>query len=558
MQDYLPLLTDFLLQANFLTAEQIKNAQEEAKTLNRTFEEILVEKELLKDEELGQIIGDIQGWNYVNLRKEEINEQLLKQVPEEFARGQQLIVLSQNDKGIKVAMNNPDDSPTFHLLQKKLRAPILPYFATRGDLLASFKFYRQEIKNKFDELIQAYAKESVLSSGQDSAIIKITDSLLSYGYEKKASDIHIEPQAEYTSVRFRIDGVMHEIVTLPKKVHDLVIMRMKIMAKLRTDEHQTPQDGKIAFRFQNEPVDIRVSIVPTTKGENAVLRLLAEKTQHFVLEELGLSGKNYTILKNNIQKPWGMILATGPTGSGKTTSLYAILKILNTRDVHIATIEDPVEFNNEGITQIQVNPQAKLTFASGLRSLLRQDPNIVMVGEIRDEETAEIAVNAAMTGHLVLSTLHTNDAPTTLPRLLDMGIEPFLVASTVNVAVAQRLVRKICSRCIQSHETSKDELQGKLPASVIEQLMQGKEKIFLYKGKGCPVCHNTGYAGRLGVFEILEMNDDIRALIMQNASADAIRAKAIEKGMTTMFDDAMDKVRNGLTTVEEMLRVIKY
>jgi type II secretory ATPase GspE/PulE/Tfp pilus assembly ATPase PilB-like protein len=275
------------------------------------------------------------------------------------------------------------------------------------------------------------------------------------------------------------------------------------------------------------------------------------------LEELGLAERDYNILRENIKKPWGLILATGPTGSGKTTSLYAILKILNRREVHIATIEDPVEYNMDNLTQVQVNPKAKLTFASGLRSIVRQDPNIIMVGEIRDEETASIAVNSAMTGHLVLSTLHTNDAATTLPRLSDMKIQPFLVSSTVNIAIAQRLLRKICQKCIYSYEVTPAELQKTVNQSVVEQLSQGKPKILLYKGKGCPVCHNSGYSGRIGVFEVLEMSNDIRELILKNADSDQIKTKAIEAGMTTMFEDALAKVRRGVTTVEEMLRVIK-
>jgi type IV pilus assembly protein PilB len=389
------------------------------------------------------------------------------------------------------------------------------------------------------------------------AILKIVDLLFWEGYKKGASDIHIEPQLNIVSIRFRIDGVMHDIVSLPKAIHTLLVTRLKVLSKLRTDEHQAPQDGKIQFKFEDENADIRVSILPTTKGENIVLRLLSETSGSYSLEELGLAERDYNILRENIKKPWGLILATGPTGSGKTTSLYAILKILNRREVHIATIEDPVEYNMDNLTQVQVNPKAKLTFASGLRSIVRQDPNIIMVGEIRDEETASIAVNSAMTGHLVLSTLHTNDAATTLPRLSDMKIQPFLVSSTVNIAIAQRLLRKICQKCIYSYEVTPAELQKTVNQSVVEQLSQGKPKILLYKGKGCPVCHNSGYSGRIGVFEVLEMSNDIRELILKNADSDQIKTKAIEAGMTTMFEDALAKVRRGVTTVEEMLRVIK-
>ncbi len=412
-----------------------------------------------------------------------------------------------------------------------------------------------EIWSEFQKLIEQHAAEPAFGQTEQSAVVQIVDLLLSQGYERGASDIHIEPERNYIAVRFRVDGVMHDVITIPKNIYDLIVTRIKIMAKLRTDEHQAPQDGKIQYKYEDDIVDIRVAIMPTIKGETVVMRLLSEKAKHYTLEGLGFSKSDYDKIMKYVSKPWGMILATGPTGSGKTTTLYAVLQILNSRERNIVTLEDPVEYYIEGLTQIQVNPRVNLTFAAGLRSIVRQDPNVIMVGEIRDEETADIAVNSAMTGHLVLSSLHTNDAATTLPRFMEMKVKPFLTASTVNVAIAQRLVRKICPECVTEFETTCDDIKLELEGAVSKKIIP-EGKIKLFRGKGCPNCKNTGYHGRIGIFEVLEMTDEIRALIMRRAAADTIRAKAIEQGMTTMFDDAFKKAAAGLTTVEEIARVI--
>ena len=387
-------------------------------------------------------------------------------------------------------------------------------------------------------------------------IIKIVDTLLQQAYQDRASDLHLEPLEEKTTVRFRIDGILYDIIDLPKDIHDLLITRLKIMAKMRTDEHQAAQDGRFEIMLDSEKVDIRVSIIPISDGEKAVLRLLSRAGRELSLEELGLKGQDFKKLKENIRRPYGMILATGPTGSGKTTTLYAILKILNTREVNIATIEDPVEYSIIGINQIQVNPKTNLTFAEGLKSIIRQDPNIIMVGEIRDEETAGIATNAAMTGHLVLSTLHTNNAATTLPRLLDMKVEPYLISSTVNIAIAQRLVRKICMSCIESYQPAEEELENLREKINLNKILnKNHKKLVLYRGKGCPMCHQTGYRGRIGIFEVLEMKENIKDLVMKNANAGEIEKQAITNGMTTIFEDGIQKALTGITTIEEVLRV---
>jgi type II secretory ATPase GspE/PulE/Tfp pilus assembly ATPase PilB-like protein len=398
----------------------------------------------------------------------------------------------------------------------------------------------------------AVEKELAKSPGTI-GIISLVNALVESAFKSRASDIHIDPAEKKINVRFRIDGVLHEFYSFPKEIQSEVISRIKVLAGLRTDEHQAAQDGRFRLTLENTNVDIRVSIAPTYYGENVVMRLLAEQAEAFTLETLGFQDADLEKVKRNIKKPYGMILATGPTGSGKTTTLYTVLKMLNTKEVSIITIEDPVEYAIEGIEQIQVNPRTGLTFASGLRSVLRQDPNIIMVGEIRDEETAGIAVNAALTGHLLLSTLHTNDAPTTLPRLLDMGIEPFLIASTVNIAIGQRLVRKICPDCKTKKQITADELKSL--SAVLSPQVLADHRTFYY-GAGCATCDQSGYRGRIGIHEVLEMDDEVRGALMRNADASEIKRIAVKNGMTLMIEDGFKKAVNGVTTIEEILRVI--
>jgi len=386
-------------------------------------------------------------------------------------------------------------------------------------------------------------------------IISLVDRLMEYGFMARASDIHIEPLEEKVIIRLRIDGLLHDVFDIPKNIQSGFITRIKVLTGMRTDEHQAAQDGRFKTKLSDPPreFDVRVSIIPTYYGENAVLRILAEQTQITKLDDLALNSGDKVKIRHAVKEPYGMILATGPTGSGKTTTLYTILKELSTREVSIITIEDPIEYSLEGIDQIQVNPRTGLTFAQGLRSILRQDPNVVMVGEIRDEETASIAVNAALTGHKLLSTIHTNDAATTLPRLLDMGIEPFLVASTVNVAIGQRLVRTICNDC-KSKKTITDAEYRSLADKLSPELMANNREF--YYGKGCGSCGNTGYFGRIGVYEVLEMNDFIREAIMRRADAGEIKKIAIKNGMITLLEDGFKKTLSGQTTIEEILRVV--
>ncbi len=555
--DYSSLLSEIILKKRLLTEEQLRGALSFSQESNTALEEALVEKNLMKNDQVGHLISEAKGWQFVDLHTEPVDKSILKLIPESVSVENKVLAFRGTDKNIQVAMHNPGDTALIKHLGEITGRKIIPYFSAYRDIRSSLIDYHDGFINEFGKLVNAYTQESNSEITKNSSIVRIVDTLLLHGYESKASDIHIEPEETRTIVRFRMDGVMHDIINIPQELHDLVVTRIKILAKLRTDEHQMPQDGKLQYQFEGEMVDIRISVVPTIRGENVVMRLLSEKSRQLSLQDLGFSEKDLRIITKHIKNPWGMILATGPTGSGKTTTLYAILKILNKREVNILTIEDPVEYNIEGVTQIQVNPRTQLTFATGLRSIVRQDPNIIMVGEIRDDETADIAINSAMTGHLVLSTMHTNDAATTLPRFLNMGIKPFLVISTINVVIAQRLMRKICQNCKEKYEVSMAELHDKIPKPVLNRLLAGKDTATLFKAPGCNDCQHTGYKGRIGIYEVLEMNDDIRSMVLNAADANTIQKKAIEGGMTTLFDDALEKILNGMSTIEEMIRVVK-
>ena len=393
-----------------------------------------------------------------------------------------------------------------------------------------------------------------LALGERASIIRVVEGLIEEAHALHASDIHIDPTREVLRVRLRIDGVLTDFKTIPSCIRLEIISRLKILSGLRTDEHQAPQDGRFRQTLSDGVhVDIRVSIAPTYHGENAVLRLLSVQSDDLSLSDLGFSPRDISLISAAVKKPNGMILATGPTGSGKTTSLYTLIKMLNKPSVSIVTIEDPIEYSIDNIEQIQVNARTGLTFSTGLRSILRQDPDIIMVGEIRDSETANIAVNTALTGHLLLSTLHTSDAATTLPRLIDMGIDPYLVASTINLAIGQRLVRKICEVCKTEIEITPSMVESLASLSLSHPFVVG-EKVFT--GTGCAACVDSGYASRISVNEVLTADAHVKDAILRRASAGELRSIAVANGMTTMLEDGMQKVRNGLTTIEEVLRVI--
>ncbi len=523
----------------------------EASAHNEPVEDLLIDRDMIRDDQLSQILAAEYGVPAINIQEEKIDEEVLRQIPELVARSRGVIAFGRDKDKFKVAMRDPSDSDMTNLLEKRLSGPIVKFYISKRGLAEALGFYRAHIREAFTKILDNLKDEKLSREDRDEATVAVVDSLLRYGHESKASDVHIEPHAQKIVIRFRIDGVMHDILDLPKNLLDVILTRIKILAKMRTDEHRAAQDGKLSFETDDDKIDVRVSIVPITEGENVVMRLLSSKSRQYSLSDIGLSDADRAKIEHAIQNPHGMILVTGPTGSGKTTTVYAMLKILNKRDVHIATIEDPVEYEIEGVSQIQVNARTNLTFAKGLRAIVRQDPDIIMVGEIRDEETADIAINSAMTGHLVLSTLHANDAATTLPRLLDMKVEPFLVSSTVNIVIAQRLVRKICEKCRASHQVSDDEKK------MLAGMKTDIENMRLYKGTGCAVCSNTGYIGRVGVFEVLFMTQEIKQLVASRAASPDIMRFARTQGMTTMLEDGMDKVVRGVTTIEEVIRATK-
>lgn len=561
-------LKKLLVEPGLVSAADFAAAVAESQAERQDLWEVLVDKDLIRDGQLGKLVAEAHNFRWLDLRREKVDPAILTQVPELVARRRGVVAFSRGPEGIKVGLADPTDLAAIHLLEKRLGDSIQPFFITRRDLAEALTNYKGSLKAEFEETLRRVLDERLSREERDSQTIKLVDLLLQYGHQNKASDIHLEPHRDKVLVRFRIDGVMHDVLEVPKTLSDIILTRLKILARMRTDEHRSAQDGKLQFAAptaaagEDETVDVRVSIVPVTEGENAVLRLLSEQSRQFSLTDLGLGEADLAKVKRAIDNPHGMILVTGPTGSGKTTTIYALVKILNTRDVHISSIEDPVEYDIEGVSQIQVNPKTNLTFASGLRAIVRQDPDIIVVGEIRDEETAGIAVNSAMTGHLVLSTLHANDAATTLPRLLDMGIEPFLVSSTVNVVIAQRLVRKVCDRCRVSAAPTPESAalinrEPELKQAFKERGYGRLNRLTFYRGAGCDLCSQTGYQGRIGIFEVMEMDDGVKSLVVARASANEIVKRARTEGMSTMLDNGIDKVLVGLTTLEELLRVTK-
>lgn len=517
----------------------------------------LISQHILTEEQLGQILAGAMKVPFVSLSKLNIPPEVFAIVPQRIMRKSKVVAYEKSGQTLKVAMADPRLKGVVEMLEKKTGLKVEVAYATETELGSIVNLNKKALQITVDELLKNEIALATRTESDSLPIAKIVDTLINTAYEDRASDIHIEPQETESLVRFRIDGVLQDVLRMPKQIHDRMITRIKVLSNLRTDEHMSAQDGKMRMQIPEEQLDIRVSILPVTGGEKAVLRLLSSKSREYSLVSLGMSPNDLAKLERAYAQTYGMILSTGPTGSGKTTSIYAILKILNIREKNITTIEDPVEYWINGANQVQVNVKTNLTFADGLRSILRQDPNIIFVGEIRDNETAGIAVNAALTGHLVLSTLHTNDAATAIPRLSDMGVEPFLVASTVRVIVAQRLLRKICDDCKESVKFTQSELAKHFGVATLAKYFPDKLDVVTYRGAGCKLCHKTGYKGRLGVFEVLEVSKEIRKLIAEKADADIINQQALKEGMNSMLDDAMTKVQQGLTTIEEVIRVTK-
>lgn len=551
-------LAALLLKGNFIDQDGIQKLTAFAQDTSISFTEALIEKNIITEENLTILISDYLKIPYVALAKLSIPAEMVHIVPERTARRKKVIAFARDTTSVKLAMADPTNKTVIEMIAKKTGLQVIPYIASEKDIENALYVYKKDLQKTVDELLQQSTSAAGILILEDVPVAKLVDLLIEQAYEDKTSDIHIEPREADSLIRFRIDGVLHDMLFVQKALHERIVSRIKVLSRLRTDEHLSAQDGKMRMKMNDdENLDIRVSILPIVDGEKIVMRLLTSHARGLSLIDLGMNEKDLAKLTKAFSRSFGMILSTGPTGSGKSTSIYSILKILNSREKNITTVEDPVEYRIKGVNQIQVNPKTNLTFANGLRSILRQDPNVVFVGEIRDSETAGIAINAALTGHLVLSTLHTNDAATALPRLIDMKVEPFLVASTVNLIMAQRLVRKICDNCKASITVQRSELEANIPQEFISAHFADKLEIRLYKGAGCKICHNTGYSGRIGVFEVFEVTPSIKKLITAKADSDVLVQQARSEGMATMLDDGLDKAAKGLTTIEEVLRVTK-
>jgi type IV pilus assembly protein PilB len=520
---------------------------------------------IVKEDKLAEAKALQMGIPFISLESTSFSPQALGFVPRAVVERFQLIPFAYDEKGktISVAMSNPVDLDAISFVQQKTGLNVKTFAASPKDVKNAIQLqYRQEIVGQVGEALketEEFNKTRTVNStdiGQlikEAPIAKIVSTILEYAVTSRASDVHIEPQEDRVRVRYRIDGILYDRLSLPKSVQEAVISRIKILSEMKIDEHRSPQDGRFNFKMENKEVDLRISVLPTVFGEKIVMRLLRKSGGLPTLNELGLTGNTLKNLETSILRPHGIIIVCGPTGSGKTTTLYSVLAKLNTTRVNIMTLEDPVEYQIPGINQVQINPAAGLTFATGLRSFLRQDPNIILVGEIRDEETTDLAIQAALTGHLVFSTLHTSSASGALPRLTDLGAETFLLASTMTAILAQRIVRKICDHCKTPYDPQPQILEE--IKTELGVLYQPKQEVKLYKGKGCNECGGTGYIGRIGIFETLPVTEKISSLVLQSADSNTIEKQAIAEGMITMKRDGYLKALQGLTTIEEVIRV---
>ncbi len=552
------ILKQILLTSKFITEEEFDAAAKTAADLQKPITDILAFRGIIAEDMLGQLIAEYYNVPFVKLRHKPLSSDILHSISEEAAKSFHMIPIGKEGTVLHVAMENPKDLEAIEFVKRKTGLAVKPFLALPQDISKALGQYKKNIKAVFTDIINENIEKSTQSSNHtetaasDLPVIKILDAMLELAAAEGASDVHMETLENDFLIRFRIDGILRDTVNLPKQIHPAIIARIKILSGLKIDEHRIPQDGRFKLKISDELIAFRVSIIPSFYGENIVLRLLAESTRPLSLEELGITGKQLELLKSNIKKPNGMILVTGPTGSGKTTTLYSILNMLNTPEVNICTVEDPIEYGIRRVNQIQINPAAGLTFAAGLRALLRHDPNIIMVGEIRDAETADMAIHSSLTGHLVLSTLHTNSAAGAIPRFLDMGAEGFLVASTVNLIIAQRLVRCICRSCMEQYSPPPELrafIQDKMGRTISEQKF--------YHGKGCGECNNSGYRGRVGIYELLAVTNAIRQLITKKVSAEEIEKVAVQEGMVKLLDDGFNKVSAGTTSVEEIIRIAR-
>ncbi len=555
-------LENILLEDSLLTNDQLEEAKQQSNTANKTLTQYLEEKNLVSAENIAKSYAKQLSAIYVDKITEKMADPaVLGKVPFKFLRDNNVIPIKQEDGQILIVVANPNNFQAFDELSMIFGSSVKLGIATVATIVEGInRFYPIEgTKKMFEELseekgaleeaveLEGIEEKDILTMAQEAPIIKLVNHILFQAVKRGASDIHIEPFEKEVRVRYRIDGVLHEVLTPPKRVQGALVSRIKIMANLNIAEKRMPQDGRIEIKIADKPIDIRVSVLPVIFGEKIVMRLL-DKSQTFgKLDSLGFSKQDYDIVSKAITQPNGIILLTGPTGSGKTSTLYSILSKLNAPDVSIVTVEDPVEYQMAGIAQVQVNDKIGRTFAAALRSILRQDPDIIMIGEIRDHETAQIATQSALTGHLVLSTLHTNSAPATITRLIDMGLEPFLISSTISCVIAQRLVRRLCPKCKQPYTPADDVLKD------LGITKEEAKKITFYKAVGCPECSNTGYKGRVAIFEVMSMSPKIAELTKERADASVIRTEAVKEGMTLLVQDGVRKIKEGLTTIDEVL-----
>ena len=558
-------LLDILYKKGLITDNQLDRILKIQKDNgSKDLQKIIIDLDILKKDEMMLALADEIGEKYVNLDDINIDPTIVVLIPEEMARRHQLIAIDKNVKKLTVAMANPLDVFAHDELKIRLGYDIDSVLSYGGDIdkaldeVFGVTDEWDQVIGKIENMPVTVLKEeeketadiSSITEGEEAPVIALVNLVILRAVKERASDIHIEPFGEETlKVRYRIDGILHDVMSLPRKLQLAVVSRIKIMSDLDIAERRLPQDGRIQVNVAGRKINIRVSILPAVTGESAVLRILDPSSILLDLDSLGFSPDILPNFLSLIKKPNGIILVTGPTGSGKSTTLYTTLNLLNSTEKKIMTIEDPVEYRLKGISQVQAKPKIGLTFATGLRSFLRQDPDIMLVGEIRDKETAEIAVQAALTGHIVLSTLHTNDAPSSVIRLIDMGIEPFLISSSVIGIIAQRLVRRICPKCKKEIKITPD------VEKILDEYEINSNEITLYKGEGCPYCKDTGYRGRVAIFELMVITENIRDLISKNASTGKLREAAISEGMCQLRGDGIKKVCEGLTTIDEVLRV---
>lgn len=574
-------LKAFLLDAKLVTEAQFEKAEKTAAEKKQKVGHILVSQGLISEEDLIKMEAYILGIPFVSLEKEKIPEEILKIVPEPIARSNNIVAFRKKENDLEVAMLDPEDLRTIEFIKKTANLKILPRLTTPESIKNVLRQYQKTLEAEFGDIIKKEAKgiktfregegrgedkKELKKMAEEVPVVRIVDTLLKHAILERASDIHIEPTKKEVVVRYRIDGVLRDAMILPKATSSGIVARIKVLSNLKLDEHRLPQDGRFKIETQDYKYSVRVSILPVFDGEKIVMRLLPETAKALTLEHLGLRDEALENIQDNLKKPVGMLLVTGPTGSGKTTTLYSMMEILNKPGVNISTVEDPIEYRMPRINQTQINAKIGLTFASGLRSLVRQDPDIIMVGEIRDSETAGLAINAALTGHLVLSTLHTTSASGAIPRLVDMKAEPFLITSTLNLILAQRLVRRLCEGK-EKYTLKEPEIKNLKKYCDVEKILEilKTEKlakpnqtfgdIYFYRPKASKDCPE-GYKGRLGIYEVLPVTETIKELIIKEASSDQIQERAQKEGMRTMVEDGFVKAAQGVTSIEEVLRVI--